>query len=756
MKKFLAFTILLLSNTIFGCGYSPYGEDIRFCLFKPSYFNFGEFYSFNYHANLWGFDYDDANRTKQYESNILDWYNHIGGKVSLESIVDFNLNLTVIDIHSQSENEFIKYLFTNNKKSEIQYLINAKKCEELNSWQESNPWEKEHVKIQEKNKNFYNLLVKTYNLEKNTYLKRKYAFQLIRAAYYLNDYKTISTTFETQFKNSTKDYLYYWSLFFNCFTKNDPSKWVDVANIMANCPEKTNACYYYFHSDFNLKQALTATSNPKDIANLYAFSSLQKVDKNLENLKNIFQNNPNSKLLDFLLLREINKIEDWVYTPYYSNYLPSVEIYNHFWNDSNDKVTTQTLRARSEKDRTYALQVLQFIDSINFNKINNKALWFSAQIQLLFITKNYNECLTKINTFQKLFPNEKIGKEHEKIKALCIVSNQESGKAIIPNQIKSVVLNNLKDNRFIFAIARELEFRGNITDAVALLSIIDTSTDYGYDSTDVEWQGNRLKTTSNLEVFYNYFDYLDYVYSANELQLIVNEIDQKMDSDFYKIIFKKLYKDKNYLIDLLGTKYIREDKLQKALVTFKTLNNTYWTNNYNAWERDKYDENFAFDQNPFYSLKYTTDFIPHTEKFIVNKLSVTEHLIQYLEKANNPSTKHPEYYYFLVANCYLNMTYEGNSWMMRRYFSSSNYYEGYENQSYIDEREYRLKLKAIQYYEQAYKAASSQKFKALSLRMMEYAQNKPKFTQLSHEFPQYYDDLSSCNSLNEYFKESFK
>ena len=68
MKKLVAFTILLLSNSIFGCGYSPYGEDVRYCLFKPNYFNFGEFYSFNYHSNLWGFDYDDTNRINQYDS----------------------------------------------------------------------------------------------------------------------------------------------------------------------------------------------------------------------------------------------------------------------------------------------------------------------------------------------------------------------------------------------------------------------------------------------------------------------------------------------------------------------------------------------------------------------------------------------------------------------------------------------------------------------------------------------------------------
>jgi hypothetical protein len=751
MKKLVVITILLLSNSIFGCGYSPYGEDIRYSFFKPNYFNFGEFYSFNYHSNLWGFDYDDSNRTNQYESNILDWYNHLQGRVSLESIVDFNLNLSVIDIHSQSKNEFLHYLYLNKKKKEIQYLINSKKCEELNSWQETKPWEKEKIDIEEKNKSFYLSLIHIYNQENNIYLKRKYAFQIIRAAYYLQDFQTISSVFNKQFKNSTKDYLYYWSLYFNCFTKNDASKWVDVANIMANCPEKTNACYYYFHSEFNLKQALKFASNPYEIANLYAFVSLQKVDKNLANLTAIYQKKPNSKLLDFLLLREINKIEDWVYTPYYSNYLPSIEVYNHYWNQTDDKVTTQTLRARSEKDRAYALQVLNFIQSIDFSKIDNKPLWYSAQIQLLFITNKYSECILEVDAFQKLFPNEKIGKELQKIKALCYVSNQEFGKAIIPYQIKSIVLDNLDDDRFIFAIGRELEFRGNITDAVALLSIMDSSTSDGYDSSDVEWQGSRLKTFQNMEVFYNYFDYLDYVYSADELQLIINRLNQKNNSKFDNIIYKKLFSDKNYLLDLLGTKYIREDRLIEANNTFNSLPNSYWTANYNAWERDKYDEYFAFDHNPFYTLKYTEEFIVHKEKFIVTKLSVTSHLLQFLEKANNPKTNNRAYYYFLVANCYFNMSDQGNSWMMRRYYSSSNYSDSYQNESYIDEREYRLKLKAIHFYQMAYKSALSQQFKALSLRMMEFAQSKSKYDKLEKEFPQYYEDLSSCNSLDQYF-----
>lgn len=760
MKRYLAFTILLLSSfsKIAACGYTPSGEDIRYCLFKPQYFNYKDFYAFYYNANLWGFDYDFRTNSEvhNYESNILDWYNYTDKKVSIESIIEFNNELKVTDVHANSQNDFLAYLYKNKKLDIIKYLTYAKKCEVLNSWEDSNPWEREAVNIELNNRNFFQQLLKAYDSEKNKSLKKKYAFQCIRAAFYLGDMKTIQSVFSNQFENSKKDYLYYWSLYFNCFTKSGASKMVDAANIMANCPEKTYACYYYFHDSFNLELALKAATNPQEIANIYAYASMQKVDKNLDNLKEIYNNNPNSRILDFLLLREINKIEDWVYTTYYTNYLPSTEAWGYYWNDdeNKDKVTTLTLRARSEKDRLYAQEVLTFLNSVDLSKVQNVSLWKSAQIQLLFMTRNYSECISASNQFEKQFKNEKILDEIQKIKAICITANQHYGKAIIKDEIKPIILKNLRDERFLFALGRELEFNGNLSDGVALFSLLENSFSEGYDGDDVEWQGNRLKTSGNLDYFYDYFNYLDFVYSANQLQLIVNKLNTNLDSDFKKVIYKKLLKDKDYLKDLLGTKYIRENRLTEALKTFKTLDEKYWTNNYNAWERDKYDDYYAFDQNPFYTIKHTDEFIEHKEKFIVTKLSVTEHLIKFLNLAKNSKTNDRDYYYFLVANCYYNMSFEGNSWMMKRYNSSSSYYEGYENESYIDEKDYRLKEKARVYYKLAFDNAKTDKFKALCLRMIDFADsNYPNhFEKLKSEYPNYYSDLSNCENLESYFK----
>ena len=98
----------------------------------------------------------------------------------------------------------------------------------------------------------------------------------------------------------------------------------------------------------------------------------------------------------------------------------------------------------------------------------------------------------------------------------------------------------------------------------------------------------------------------------------------------------------------------------------------------------------------------------------------------------------------------------GHSWMLRRYESYSHY--GYGNNSYlydsyIDEAEYRTNKKALEYYSLAYHHAKTNKFKALCLRMMSYAdyEGNTYSKRLKAEFPEYYDDISGCENLEEYF-----
>lgn len=753
MKKYLIFTAVFLSNLseLFSCGYYPYGEDVRYSLFSPEYFNYQDFSAFNYNSNSFGFDYE---YNSQYESNIYDWFNYTNKKVPIDEICECLYTLNLTDINSNSTNKFVKYLFKNKRDDVIQYLITAKECEGYNSFDNEDPWERNET-LNVDASLFLNKLTKLIDAEKSDYLKRKYAFLTIRIAYYDGNYKLIKTLFEKHFDDSNKDYLYYWALYFNSFENKNAS--IDIANIMAYSLEKRYACYYYFRKNFKLKNALSQAKSATDIANLYAYASVQRLEPNLDYLQKIYKNSSNSRILDFLLLRELNKIEDWVYTPYYTNYLPSIEFTSHRWSKRNAEIqSTEILRARSENDRLYAKQVLQFINTIDYSKIKDVLLWKAVQIQLLFITRSYDECLSKIDAFQKQYANEKVFSQIEKIKALCIISNQEVGNAIIKEEAKPIILKYLDDVKFMFSMGRELEYRGNLPDGLALIAYENKKTIDPYDDFyfyDVEWRGNRLKNSGNLKYFYEYFDYLDFVYSADDLQIVINKLNTKLEDNFNKTIYSQLLNDANYLKDLLGTKYIRENRLDDALKTFESIGQTYWDENYNSWERDKYDDYYTFDKNPFYEIKHTNSFIPHKEKYIVTKLSVIQHLIKYLKLADNPKNENRDYYYFLIANCYLSMTQYGHSWMMRRFYSTTNYKQG-NNESYIDEIEYRNGNLAQKYYHLAYKNAKTDKFKALCLRMEDYAINNidSKYEKLKSFYPDYFDDLSACYNLEEYFK----
>jgi len=754
MKKYLIFTVILLSNlsVLYSCGYSPYGEDIRYSLFLPEYFNYQDFGAFNYNADLFGFDYQNHN---QYESNVYDWYHFTGKKVAVDEINECLNVLTLTDINSSSTNQFVRYLFKNKLQHVLQYLIMAKKCEEYSNFEVDDPWERKDT-IRRSYTLFLNELTRKMLAEKDPYLNRKYAFIAIRTAYYGSEFDYIKKIFQSHFARGKKDYLYYWALFFNSFQNKDAGS--DIANIMAYCPEKRYAAYYFFHEQFDLKNSLTKATSSQDIGNLYAFASVQRLDPNLDYLRKIYEHSNKSRILDFLLLREINKIEDWIYTPYYTNYLPSTQFTEFWWSENDTELhTIETLRARSEKDRTYAKQMLDFVIGVDYSKIHDVSLWNAAQIQLLFMTRNYDACLNKIEVFEKQFAKKKIISQIEKIKALCIISNQETGRAIIKEAVKPIIMKYKDDERFLFSIGRELEFRKNLPDGIAIIAFGNQKfrNRYYYDESNnsVEWRGNRLLNSGNLEYFYEYFDYLDFVYSADDLKIVVNGLNKKKKGDdFYKTIYSQLKKDENYLKDLLGTKYIRENRLEDALNAFNLIAFRYWEENYNPWERDRFDDSYTFDKNPFYDIKYVDPFIPHTERYLVTKLSITQHLIKYLKLADNPKTKNRDYYYFIIANCYLNMTQKGHSWMMRRFTSVTNYDQEYD-ESYIDESEYVNSLLAQKYYRLAAENSKTEKFKALCLLMEVFsADPERKLDRLKNTYPEYYQELSSCENLENYFE----
>jgi hypothetical protein len=157
----------------------------------------------------------------------------------------------------------------------VDYLTLAKECEDLNGMGiDTDPWERNTETIKVNRGIYIKKLEAELKKERTDFLKRRYAFLIIRLAYYDGNNELLKQYFQRYFERSSKDFLYYWSLYFYCFTPDATG--ADVADVMVHSVEKRDASYYYFHEKFDLDEALAAAANDEERANVYTYASVQK------------------------------------------------------------------------------------------------------------------------------------------------------------------------------------------------------------------------------------------------------------------------------------------------------------------------------------------------------------------------------------------------------------------------------------------------------------------------------------------------
>lgn len=764
MKKLQVFIAVLLSSSITAnaCGYYPYGEDIRFCFFKPEFYGYNEFSEFDYTSD----SFDDKNIFEgKANPNEKNWYSYCKGKVSIDAISDAVYNLRPADFTAASKNEMVKYLFKCKDNEAIEYLKYAKTCEIANEFY-SDPWERtEYVKLPQRQKLIDNALKASEKVNNKT-IQLRYIFLAIRMAFYDGNFDKISQLYTTYFANSEdKDIVYYWSLYFQSYAeKNQSLVNFYAAQVFAKAPDKRFAVIGNFKDSIPVTETLKYATNNKEKANVYLLKGVRKSDRALDEIRKIYSFSKSSDGLSFLLLREVNKIEDWIYTPYYSYFEPALGFESY---GDEEETSVKLILRRVEKDRQYAGQVLNFVNSVDLREVNNPMFWQMAKAQLQFAVKDFNGSLATIGVLEsKINKNEKTYNELQLIKALALTASQEYGKAEIPEEVKAILLKNSGNQKFVFAIGRELEYKGNTTDAALLYSCLSDGYSEDYYANTAYWKNKKNVGYGYEDYYTDYFGYINSTYTPEQVKDLITDIEQNRSKDkFSRWKYDKLPSQLPVLYDLLGTKYIRKNKLQLALVNFNKVDKTYLDGNQAAWERvENYGD--VFDKNPFYQIKYTPDFIPIKDNIKLNKYTVTKQLIKYIKRAENVKEKDRDYYYFLVANCYYNMTQYGNSWMMRRYSWSSSYATSVVE----DEKEFRECNYARHYYELALKNAKTDKFKALCIRMIALCDTNradysardvypqpdylsPYYNTLKVKYPLYYNDLTSnCTAFADYFK----
>jgi len=771
MQHFVAFLLILvssLSSSLFACGpYYPYGEGIRFNLFKPHVYSTVGLNAFQYSSHA--FQLDDESVALGASMNVELWKKRAGTTLSNEVIYDAIYHSEREIKQKKFTNAFLISLMKKGDKTALDYLRFANKCTSVNN-QYQDPWErKEKSSIPARTKLLNEALVlAAKSTDKDIAIR--YAFLAIRLAYYNGNYTAIEKTYATYFANRTeKNILDYWSLYFKAITESNPvHRNFYAAQVFMHAPDKRFAIYDNYNTDVAIEQTLDFAKTNEEKAAIWLMNGLHTPGKNSESIQAIQQLTPASEALSILLLREVNKLEDWIFTPYYTEFSPSTDPY--YTVQANDMQLP--VNERISRDRLYAAQLLKWLDQVDYSQTQNPVLWQSAAIYLNFMTQDNKKALSLISKLeQSANVTQEIRDQIDQIKALCLIAQQAVNKTVIPESIEAILIreSGKGNNRFIFAVARELEYKGNTTDGALLLSNINTSYSWDEEQQNMFWKAKDGFRTLYSDYYYDYFFYIDGAYSIPQVADLIVAIEKNQASGkFNTWKYASAKKDLSRLYDLLGTKFMRKNELVSALSAFSQVKDS-------LWQSDNYSYKTYLNANPFYTNMYNEHSATKADTIRYTKKTLVKQLLAYHRKVESAETTNKDYYFFLIANCELNMSYYGNSWMMKRYYSSASETKG----GLEDDDDYYHCDRAKMYYLKAKSASKSKKFQALCLRMagrcekyklmwnLELNTDWNSYEEYDHklfeankywkeikkDYPDDYDELiSNCESFDRYFQ----
>ncbi|QJD97214.1 hypothetical protein HH214_15725 [Mucilaginibacter robiniae] len=157
------------------------------------------------------------------------------------------------------------------------------------------------------------------------FIKLRYYYQAQRLFHYGRYYEQANIIYEQHIAAlPSKSHIKGWALSYQAGEKRRLGDTTQAAylfsKVFANYPERRVQAYrnyYYINAPFTEVLKLAHTAEEK--AHLYAIKGFSNPEIEIENLEQVYHNMPSSPMVGTLLVREINKLEEYYLTPALSN-----------------------------------------------------------------------------------------------------------------------------------------------------------------------------------------------------------------------------------------------------------------------------------------------------------------------------------------------------------------------------------------------------------------------------------------------------
>jgi hypothetical protein len=750
----LSFAFLISSLPASPCSWFPGGEEIRFSLFSSSMANVDDASDLFYSAHFFNEYLVDAYSGPT--ENLKEWESYFGGEVSIEEIDQLIYGFPIQKSNEGIEkNELMKHFNQGFHGEAGEYIFFAKNVEYQLYY---DLWGEKDIDVDALEKSAIIAEERCIN-SSDQVLKLRYAYQLMVINYYLNDPDAAQHVYKKYVLTSpTNSVIKDWCMFYYANTLEDPIERLYVlSRVFDNCKSKSRYIFQVFPTDKSkVNEVLKRCKNDKEKAAVLSLVAFKNPARAKDQIVEIAKLNPTSELLDLLLIREINKIEDWYFTDRYTSYGTGITS-NCYECDQFKFIDEKNFLSDKKYLKNFMIEIE---DIVAKSGIKNRGLWFTSLAYMAYMLDD-NEATKKFGKLGSI--HSKTDQIDGQLEVISLMNNIKHNQiwdlnfqTILMDQIKEIDLYKDEIYRYehfrgqmMLAISRKYLEEENVVVAALFESKVSGNVVEPY----MSWWNQRG---------YQAFDLLNENATSKDLDELFELWNKKNKTELEEFLFSDMETYKWRITDLWATQYFREDKLKKALNIYETIPDSVWRVHN---EELHYYYNDELDSDPFESSFYSNSKWELSDKRYTKPEFVKE-IIRLKGLIDGP-VKDKAYNALLLGNAYYNMTHSGNSYYYTEYSWTS-----WGNDDFKRNNDYYYNAeRAREYYILAESLAPNKAFAAFCHRMkikctqtsyFDYEEYKTKKALIEKEwedfaqvYPEHSKFLTNCDKF-EFYSNAWK
>ncbi|CAN5800067.1 hypothetical protein BH11BAC4_BH11BAC4_18100 [soil metagenome] len=678
-------SMLLPNGLLWSCGPSLAADETRFALFRNGLDGNTGLRPFYYSANLFNLSEADPDSLDR-KNNCKEWVVFCNKMVKQQDVYSVQYETTPSEfLHayetgnwsSLENNSFIQWLKHTEHRDVLDYMALAKLAEQVQALP-TDPWDTTSITHTVLFDSIATRAVNKILHASSGFLKERYAFQAIKSLHYKSSgekatINLLNQLYESQLDNHTSIVASWAKVYYAMAQQDNNKKTLNLLKCFDECEEKKRFCFQQI-AQKDLTALENSTTSDHTLALINTMRALKNKGRAITEIKKVITHEPNSKYLPLLLSREINKLENWLWSP------EMLLFKNNYRMDIPDE-TTRNHKQLKIQDTKYLVELRTYLETMQETTEGKKPYQQLALIHLYNIeqdTAKANHKLLQLPAFNE--PNYETQRLIEKV--ITIAQSKDITTVAIKEELAIVIArlkklnpafedqlkrsydswNHQEDNatrddlsELFVLLSRAYKQKGDIVTAGLLYTKANITVN-NYDG----WEEND----SNAR--YRKIAYFDRYASPKDMDRLLQIKKQQHRTAFMQLIVPNVWAKDDFYKDLKGTMLFREKNFAAAMEVFSSMDQHFWANNY------EYS-----DYLPNTSVTHTGGMIPSERskplKYLMasKKLIVAEMLGLQNKIAETKNDSLKAILCYRLANSYFNVSYNGKAWMMYSYGKSS-------------------------------------------------------------------------------------